>query len=76
MEKVGTKMDTEKFIVYSENLVGIDFNRLQAASALLQLVRLTEELGLYHVEFERAPQGVHEIREWGFDDMQFRKGEW
>lgn len=69
-------MDTEKFIVYSENLVGIDFIRLQAASALLQLVRLTEEMGLYYSEFERPLQGEHEIREWGYDDMQFRKGEW
>lgn len=73
---VGIKMDTEKFIIYSENLVGIDFSRLQAASALLQLVRLTEEMGLYYHEFERVPQGEHEIREWGYGDMQFRKGEW
>lgn len=69
-------MDTEKFIVYSENLVGIDFIRLQQASALLQLVRLTEELGLYYSEFQRPTQYEHEVREWGFDDMQFRKGEW
>lgn len=66
----------DPFVVFSENLVGIDFVKMSSQSALLQLVRLTEELGLYYSEFERPPQGEFEKREWGFDDMQFRKGEW
>lgn len=72
-------MDTklfEPFVIFSENMVGIDFNKMSQQSALLQLVRLSEEFGLYDLEFERMPQGEQEKREWGFDDMQFRKGEW
>ncbi len=37
--------------VLSENLVGIDFIRLYKQSALLELVRLTEEMGLYHLDY-------------------------
>lgn len=66
----------DPFVILSENLVGIDFVNMKTQSAILQLVRLTEELGLYHIEFDRPPQGEHEIREWGLNDMQFRKGEW
>lgn len=66
----------EPFLVYSENMVGIDFNKMSQQSAILQLVRSTEELGFYNIEFERPPLSEEQITEWGFDDMQFRKGEW
>ena len=60
-------MDIDPFIVFSENLVGLDFMKLYRKSALLELTRLSEEMGLYDFEV---------TREWGFDEMQFRKGEW
>lgn len=60
-------MDIDSFIIFSENLVGIDFMQLYRQSGLLELVRLTEEMGLYEWQ---------ETHEWGFDEMQFRKGEW
>lgn len=60
-------MDIDAFIVLSENLVGLDFMHLYRQSAVLELVRLSEEMQLYDLEV---------TREWGFDEMQFRKGEW
>lgn len=37
--------------VVAENLVGLEFDKFLRASALLELVRLTEEYGGYHLEF-------------------------
>lgn len=48
--------ENDPFIVFSENLVGLDFLRLWQRSGLLQLMRLTEEMGLYEKEFANLPQ--------------------
>lgn len=72
-------MDTdlfEPFLIFSENMVGIDFVKMRSHSALLELVRLSEEFGLYNLELEPLSKSNKETLEWGFDDMQFRKGEW
>lgn len=52
----------EPFVILSENLVGIDYKTLvHECEPIVQLVRLSEDLGLYHREFERMSQGSHEV---------------
>lgn len=70
-------IDFDSFVVFSENMVGLDYVKLRSQSALLELVRLTEEMGLYEKELAmQDSKHVSGYSEWGFDNMQFRKGEW
>jgi len=48
------RLDTEKEVV-SENLVGLDFSTLLYESQpIVQLVRISEEFGLYEMEFKKG----------------------
>lgn len=48
------RLDAEKEII-SENLVGIDFSTLvYECRPIVQLVRLSEEFGLYEMEFKKG----------------------
>lgn len=48
------RLDAEKEVI-SENLVGIEFSSLvYECNPAVQLVRLSEELGLYEMEFKKG----------------------
>jgi hypothetical protein len=48
------RMEAEKEII-SENMMGIDFSTLMyECNPAVQLVRVSEELGLYEMEFKKG----------------------
>ncbi len=48
------RMEAEKEVV-SENMMGIDFSTLMyECNPAVQLVRISEELGLYEMEFKKG----------------------
>lgn len=48
------RMEAEKEVV-SENMMGIDFSTLMyECNPAVQLVRVSEELGLYEMEFKKG----------------------
>lgn len=48
-------MDTEDFLIYSENMVGVDYETLvYECQPIVQLVRMSEDFGLYNMEFKKG----------------------
>lgn len=48
-------MDIENFLVFSENLIGLDFEiLLKECRPIIRLVRTCEDFGLYEMEFRKG----------------------
>ena len=49
-------MDIENFLVFSENLIGLEFQMLleECKKPILRVVKTAEDFGLYEMEFRKG----------------------